>query len=254
MRLIHGDAIAVLRQLRAEGVGWDYCLTSPPYFAQVDYECSGQHGLEVGVQAYIDQLVQVFDLVYDGLSEGGVCWIVIGDTSNNYSPIRTKQSRRKANAWTYRRRLENDFREKEPLMVPYRLAMALRARGWTLRKQLIWDKGQSSQVRRGDAPAENHESILMMGKAAGTGRPYFNTQPLKSSVLRYSPVKHSLHPCTFPSALVEELLGCCTRLGTVLDPYAGVGTTLAVAKMLGMSALGIELNEAFLSEIREIRA
>ena len=37
---------------------------------------------------------------------------------------------------------------------------------------------------------------------------------------------------------------------TVLDPFAGTGTTLAVAVELGQRAIGIELNPAYLPMIR----
>lgn len=240
--LYEGDSIKVLTGLLAQGVQWDYCLTSPPYFSQIDYELDGQYGLEPTAEAYIEQQRSLFRLVYKGMTEGGVCWIVVGDTSNNYSPIRAKDQRRKAGQWTHRRGLQTGFREKEPLLIPYRLAMALRADGWVLRKQLIWDKGQSSQVGRGDAPPETHESVLMLGKARGKGRPYFNTKPLRSTVLRHNTSQHPDHPCPFPYSLAEELLSSCRRTsGCVLDPYLGTGTTLKAAQALGMQGIGIDL-------------
>ena len=33
--------------------------------------------------------------------------------------------------------------------------------------------------------------------------------------------------------------------GRTLDPFAGGGTTLAVAQQLGMNSIGIDLNESF---------
>ena len=51
------------------------------------------------------------------------------------------------------------------------------------------------------------------------------------------------YPTQKPEALLERLLGACTAPGDlVLDPYAGSGTTLAVARRLGRRAVGIDEN------------
>ena len=39
--------------------------------------------------------------------------------------------------------------------------------------------------------------------------------------------------------------------GTVLDPFAGSGTTLMVARQLGRKSIGIELNPDYIDIIRE---
>jgi hypothetical protein len=39
--------------------------------------------------------------------------------------------------------------------------------------------------------------------------------------------------------------------GTVLDPFAGSGTTLAVAADLGRNAIGCELNESYIGLARK---
>lgn len=55
------------------------------------------------------------------------------------------------------------------------------------------------------------------------------------------------HFATFPEKLVEPMiLAGCPEGGTVLDPFAGSGTTLAVANRLGRHAIGIELNPEYL--------
>lgn len=46
-----------------------------------------------------------------------------------------------------------------------------------------------------------------------------------------------------PEALLERLIAAATQPGeTVLDPFAGSGTTLAVAQKMGRSWIGVELN------------
>jgi site-specific DNA-methyltransferase (cytosine-N4-specific) len=60
------------------------------------------------------------------------------------------------------------------------------------------------------------------------------------------------HFATMPPALAERCIqaGCPTD-GTVLDPFAGSGTTLMVARKLARKAVGIELNPDYIDIIRD---
>jgi len=54
------------------------------------------------------------------------------------------------------------------------------------------------------------------------------------------------HFATFPEDLVKTpILAGCPQDGIVLDPFCGSGTTLAVAKMLGRQAIGIDINSKY---------
>ena len=56
------------------------------------------------------------------------------------------------------------------------------------------------------------------------------------------------HFATMPPDLVEPcILAGCPEGGTVLDPFAGSGTTLAVAAELGRNAIGCELNPEYIA-------
>ena len=51
------------------------------------------------------------------------------------------------------------------------------------------------------------------------------------------------HPCQLPEALLERVIRCSSNPGdVVLDPFAGSGTTLAVARRLGRRWVGCELS------------
>mgnify|MGYP001559023733 FL=1 len=56
------------------------------------------------------------------------------------------------------------------------------------------------------------------------------------------------HFATFPPDLIEPcILAGSRKGGTVLDPFAGAGTTLLVANTHGRNAIGIELNKDYVS-------
>jgi len=60
------------------------------------------------------------------------------------------------------------------------------------------------------------------------------------------------HFATFPPDLIKPCILAGSRVGdTVLDPFAGSGTTLMVATELGRASIGIELSPAYVEMINE---
>lgn len=68
------------------------------------------------------------------------------------------------------------------------------------------------------------------------------------SDIRKTPEEVALkHPAMFPVALAARLIECFTTSEnrTVLDPFAGVGSTLLATRQLGGTGIGIELSPEF---------
>lgn len=107
-----------------------------------------------------------------------------------------------------------------------------------LRGMLVWDKGDPGM---GDLShwGPSYELIASAGYGRiGGGR--------DQSVLRYPkpPAAGRAHPTEKPDALLRYLIG---KLGaqTVLDPFAGAGSTLLAARAVGVRAVGVEITERF---------
>ena len=62
------------------------------------------------------------------------------------------------------------------------------------------------------------------------------------------------HPAMFPSVLAHRLIACFTPpdASLILDPFAGVGSTLLAAKESGKDAIGLEISPEF-AQIAERR-
>jgi len=52
------------------------------------------------------------------------------------------------------------------------------------------------------------------------------------------------HPCQMPLEIMKNIVGI-TPAKVIYDPFAGSGTTLVAAKMLGRQAIGVELSEEY---------
>ncbi|MCL6559146.1 MAG: ParB/RepB/Spo0J family partition protein, partial [Firmicutes bacterium] len=131
------------------------------------------------------------------------------------------------------------------------IAIALRKTGFTIQNDVIWYKENAApMMARQDMYAPCHETILFATK--GSRPAYFDYDGLKEEnggkQLRdvwdiparsgKETVRRAdgapVNPAQKPEALLERIIQASSRPGDrVLDPFAGTGTTLAVAKRLG---------------------
>lgn len=64
--------------------------------------------------------------------------------------------------------------------------------------------------------------------------------------------REGFHGCQMPEQLLGRIVRVCSNPGDlVVDPFAGSGTTLAVAKKLGRQWLGIELSQEYVARIQQ---
>lgn len=238
IELIEDDAIATLKDLLEQGRKWDYCLTSPPYYGLIDYQHSGQYGLEESLDHYLDLMQDVFRLIYEGMAQRGVLWLNIAPTTSGYSTVKPKGRR---SAISSRRKPTPGYRSGEEIPVHWLLLERLQADGWFHRETIIWHQGHQNQQPAG-VPARNFEYIFVLGKHEIT-RPKLDYDPWPNAVIEMPSHAHPTHPCKMPQALADLMLLQSTRQNaTVIDPFIGTGTTAIAAHRRGYNAIGIDLD------------
>lgn len=100
---------------------------------------------------------------------------------------------------------------------------------------LCWAKPGST--RRSDLGGFNEwEPVLVYGKVT-----IWNDYKYLPDCVNHSKDGGGEHPCPKPIRMAEWLVSE-SRAETILDPFAGSGTTLVAAKKLGLHSIGMELN------------
>lgn len=158
--------------------------------------------------------------------------------------------------WAWLQGVVDEMRRLSQVVVfTHRVAALQHLQGWDWIAS--WTKPWSSGTRLGNSCVVPHwEPIFLYGiHSIGTKSQF------TSDVFSYSPEpfkglskrgreswekKQETHPCPKPEGLFRDLLTAFGQKGgTVLDPFMGSGTTLAVAKALGRPAVGIEIEERY---------
>ncbi len=167
-----GDCRDTIKTLIEDGVKVQTCVTSPPYFGLRDYGNSDQLGLESTPEEYISNMVDVFRLVKDLLTDDGTLWINIGDSyaaNRGYQVNQTKGGTKHGQAQAVNGRSQNTkeygLKPKDLIGIPWMLAFALRADGWYLRQDIIWHKPNAMPESVKDRCTKAHEYIFLLSKS-----------------------------------------------------------------------------------------
>lgn len=174
--ILPGDALEQLRHLPPESV--HTCVTSPPYYNLRDYGAAGQIGNEASVEEYLQSLVSVFREVRRVLRADGTLWVNMGDSyatrSGSQPPTNTRNSCGHTAKHTPR-----GYKYKDLIGVPWQLAFALRADGWYLRQDIIWNKSNCMPESVRDRCTKSHEYIFLLSKSE---RYYFDAATISEPI------------------------------------------------------------------------
>lgn len=218
-RILVGDCRDSMRALIADGVKVQMCVTSPPYWGLRDYGCEGQLGLEPTMEEFVANLVEVFRLVRELLADDGTLWLNLGDSyagsgrggnpTEASSTLEGGQESQQASMIKRQRgstlpaglhetaRLAGSigrawvpapigFKQKDRMMIPARVAIALHADGWWLRDEIIWHKPNTMPSSVGDRTTPAHEMIYLLTKKA---RYYYDADAIKETSVTGDPRK-----------------------------------------------------------------
>jgi len=289
-KILFGDCRETLKTIDVKA---RMCVTSPPYYGLRNYgKEDRQIGMEQTPEEYIEQLVDVFRSVRDVLTDDGTLWLNIGDTYYNYrsdgnypkqTVSRTKQDL--PDFSPVRGNKLHNLKSKDLIGIPWMLAFALRADGWWLRQDIIWNKPNPMPESVKDRCTKSHEYIFLLSKSkqyfydneaikepvkqdwgtrdrtngkyhnpgsglaphSGLSKSYDRKNKRSVWTVTNKPYKGAHFAC-FPPDLIEPcILAGSEENDIVLDPFMGSGTTAMVAKKHNRNYLGCELHEDYAS-------
>ena len=286
IKFLQGNVFEKVKELDDNSI--DCVVTSPPYWGLRDYGVHGQLGLESTYQEHIKNIVKLFRAIKPKLKDSATIWLNYGDSySSGKRTSTTNQTLRgNKNYGVTRTPVQESIKEKDLIMIPNRIAIALQDDGWWIRSEIIWHKPNPMPESVRDRPTSCHEKIWLITKSKkyyydaetikeqATGRIAGNKKPQKGTDQKFSETKQGLlkaqqkpyyfknkrnvwtittkpfkdaHFATFPKDLIEPCIKAgCPENGTVLDPFGGSGTTAIVAVENNRNAILIELNKKYI--------
>jgi len=181
-----------------------------------------------------------------------------------------------------------NIKHKDLIGIPWRLAFALQQDGWYIRQDIIWSKPNPMPESVRDRCTKSHEYVFLLTKRdkyfydneaikepardwgtrdrtkgkyhnAGTGltphtgltKSYEKKNKRSVWVITTKPFKGA-HFAVMPEDLAVPCILAGSEVGdTVLDPFAGSGTTGVVALRHGRKFIGVELNPEYVKLAEE---
>lgn len=262
----------------------DVVITSPPYADLKDYGDHDDQVGQQNYESFLDDLREIFHQAYEVTSDEGTLWIITDTFKRNNRVVRLPFDIADAvenlsgleNCEECSTRLDSLRGSGTKLCPDCEKEYNPIRESWRMEDHVVWDKQRTLPWRKKGQLRNVHEHICFFSK---TDDFKYNVDAIRISDTdelgkwwvsypeRYNPrgkvpgniwefpipkqgqwgPKVSFHPSPFPVGLVERIIRLSTDEGdVVLDPFAGVGTTLAVAEGLNRNPIGFELNEEYI--------
>ena len=177
-KIYEGHAIDVLKTIPDKYV--NMCITSPPYWCLRDYKTqpvtwsdgwSGELGAEPDFHQYLSHLCDIFDEVKRVLKDDGTCWVNIGDTYGGSclgityaGKTKGKTSFLKTTDYLPSVAHARGKHSKSLLLIPFRFAIEMMNRGWTVRNVIIWQKPNATPSSVKDRFTVDFEYLFFFSK------------------------------------------------------------------------------------------
>ena len=229
-------------------------FTSPPYWNYMDYGEADGIGTEESYEQYIDSLCRVFTTLEPKVIPGGR--VVVN--------ICNMKSRRAVEGQAFLR------------PVAFDAVRAIMKAGFTFFDEIVWVKGGANAGALNGRPLfgsypypptpkildsifENIFVFTKLGKRQAMERTIKDQSKLErdewmqftKGIWELPPDRDPHHPATFPIAMAERVIRLYSFKGdTVLDPFAGTGTTTIAAERLGRRGIGFEIEESYAEAVR----
>lgn len=288
--IVHGDAHDLLATLEPGSV--DLLITSPPYWGHRSYgqnhnwkilddwkreggnaerppsydwyrRAGGVLGLEPLPEWFIAHLVEILERARPALKPSASMWINLGDTYfARWASIREEGRQGLGDNPRVRRRTPmGDYRqEKQLLLIPARFAIAMQAKRWILRNDVIWFKPNVPPRPELDRLRLSHEHFFhfVLRPKEGRAKYHYDLEQVEDGMHDVVEVNvragQDGHSATFPEDLITpRILSSCPPKGLVLDPFCGTGRALMVAVESDRRALGFDLCPSFTESVRSAK-
>ena len=176
LTILEGHVLDRLRGMEAGSV--QVCVTSPPYWSLRDYSTApqawggawmGHLGLEPTPELYIQHIVEIFREVRRILRKDGTLWLNLGDCYAANRGYQVKDNKHTEVGNNMGSTVPLGLKPKDLVGIPWSVAFALRADGWTLRQEIIWEKPNPMPESVRDRCTRSHEQMFMFSKARWIG-------------------------------------------------------------------------------------
>jgi len=224
-------------------------ISSPPYYDLLDYDgVKGQIGFgQSDYDGYLSDVANVFQHCYELAEDNATFWLII-DTVKKRGEITPLP-------FDIHRKLKEKYKKT-----------------WKLKDIIIWDKGKNLPWNSKGKFKNQFEYILFFTKGSkfkfnidrvreiNDLKKWWMSYPERynpqgkapSNVWQYTtPIRgwgngKQNHFCPIPFPLAEKIISIASDKGDVIfDPFAGSGSALALASIMGRRSYGTDINKAY---------